>query len=276
MPVLGARDVDVWILWAKIDAEACGASRDDALRAERLGRVAALLGRGGHALEHHQLRLLEPLLHVPLHDAPVGRDGDEVLATALGAVVDPAQRPHRVGVLAVGGAALERRLGLVLANVVNADSAVVQPRREQIRVLARKGDAGDAARHADDLVRVGGVLERPEEDEPVALRRKVELAVGHRQHVVLHRVPLEARNVAARALLRLEAPQVLHPRGRRPRRLLHNVAVGEVRLVIRVLRDDALGDAQRGWQVWQRVDRRLHRLGRRLLPHVGRVDARRH
>eukprot|EP00962_Isochrysis_galbana_P015741 scaffold4502_cov119-Isochrysis_galbana.AAC.14 len=160
-PVLGARHVDHRVAKAKVEAQARGAARDDALGA------LAVCGRGD-SLEHHQVGVLQPLLHVPLRDAPVGRDGHQNLALPL-ALVDPLEPPYGVCVLAGGVARLEHWRVLRLAHVVDADGAVIQPDGEQVRVALREGDAGDATRGGERLVGAARVLERPKEDEPLLL-----------------------------------------------------------------------------------------------------------
>ena len=74
-------------------------------------------------------------------------------------------------------------------------SPVIEADGEQIGGFLGKSEGGDAALGPVHLLRVLGILERPEEDEPVPLLRELELPIPHRQHVRLQLVPASALGV---------------------------------------------------------------------------------
>ena len=66
------------------------------------------------------------------------------------------------------------------------------------------------------------------------LRGEVKLAVCHHQKIFQLRIPLDTRDVASFARLAREAPEMLE--ARRFHGGLHHIAVGQVRLVVVVLK----------------------------------------
>mmetsp|Transcript_11898 Transcript_11898/g.27682 ORF Transcript_11898/g.27682 Transcript_11898/m.27682 type:complete len:340 (-) Transcript_11898:549-1568(-) len=262
-PLLCPAQVYRRVLWVEVCAHARRHPADEGLV---LG-VYRLFVRA-HALELDQIRALQPLAHAPLRHPPVARHRHQRLGP-LRALVHPPHLPHAVRVLPSIVRALEYGLPLLLAHIVHGHRAVVEPHREQVEALLRKGQRRDAALRPVHPLRVLWVLETPEEYQAVPLLAEVKLPVTDRQQVGVQVVPRHARHVPPPAQVALVRPQDVHaaPLGVYEGLLggddwRHHAAVQHLLLVVYVLHHDPLHALER-----------VPELGRRQggLPELGRV-----
>mmetsp|Transcript_25948 Transcript_25948/g.85425 ORF Transcript_25948/g.85425 Transcript_25948/m.85425 type:complete len:225 (-) Transcript_25948:1196-1870(-) len=161
-----------------------------------------------NSFQFDQIRVLKSLAHRPLRYPPIAAHRHERLSS-LAAFIDPPHLPHRIRVLSSRERALQHRSIILLAHIVHSDSAIVESDGEKVDGLVGEGDGSHAAAGSDNLMRILGIFERPEEDHPIPLVCEVELPVANSKDVRVQLVPGHTAHVPLPAQLTLEAPKEL-------------------------------------------------------------------
>lgn len=178
-----------------------------------LGTSVNLVIRVGLPLELHQFDELKTLLHGPLDDSSVARDGHEGLNLAL--LGDPLDIPNDIIVLTVQVFALSDGAQVIGSNVVDHDVTVGVSGSYQMGLLLGELATSDTVVSFDDLLREVRVLQSPEAEhtwleEFVVLARDIVLSVTNSNKFLVLHVDVHARDLSAVGGVKLEGEQFLH------------------------------------------------------------------
>jgi hypothetical protein len=168
LALLGADQKDLILGLVEVEAGAAAERGDDGVGEGR----GALAGRPDRSQRHH-VRVDQLVLgEGPLNHAAVRGHREEV-HVAVQVVLLPLDLPHRVGVFAAARATAVLGRLRALGRVVDGHGAVVEARRDQVRIVRVVVDAHHAALRLVHKLRVRRVLQREQQDQTFGLLQEI-------------------------------------------------------------------------------------------------------